>query len=386
MAEAALIWRPELAGYDLGESHPLDPIRLTLSVELMRAYGILGPDAVVVPDTATDGQLELVHDRDYIEAVREASDRSSGFRPRMGLGTADDPIFAGMHEVSARICGASIRGLEEVVSGRRGRTFSIAGGLHHAHRDRAAGFCVYNDPAVAIAVTRLAHPNLRVLYVDIDAHHGDGVQEAFYDSAEVMTVSIHESGSHLFPGTGFPHETGAGDGIGYAANVPLPPYATDECFRLAFDGVVAPLARAFRPDVVVAQLGIDAHHDDPLTHLGMTLPGYRSLVDGIVDLAEELCDGRLAAEGGGGYRVLTTVPLAWTWVMGRLLGTNLAEELPEPWRRRVRPLLGAEPPHTLGAEDSFELPRERARRVLEETRKSVAATRAAVFPHHALMP
>ncbi len=386
MQDAALVWHPELAEYDLGGAHPLDPVRLTLSVALMESYGILTPGTVIAPSPATQAQLEAVHDAAYIEAVREASDRVSGFRPRMGLGTDDNPIFPGMHDVSALICGASTRALEEVVSGARLRTFSIAGGLHHAHRDRAAGFCVYNDPAVAIAAARRANPGLRVLYIDIDAHHGDGVQKAFYDSAEVMTVSIHESGSYLFPGTGFPHETGTGDGVGYAANVPLPPYATDDCFRLAFDEVAAPLARAFQPDVIVAQLGVDAHHDDPLTHLAMTLPGYRQLVDRIVELADELCDGRLATLGGGGYRVFTTVPRAWAWVMGRLLGLDLPEKVPDVWRGQVRPLLGAEPPRTLGADDVFELPPARTTRVLEETSASVAATRAAVFPLHSLAP
>jgi len=258
--------------------------------------------------------------------------------------------------------------------------------MHHAHRARAAGFSVYNDAAVAIAVARQENPGLRVLYLDIDAHHGDGVQEAFAGSAQVLTISIHESGLYTFPGTGFPGEIGYGPGAGFSANVPLPAYATDECFALAFDDVVAPLARAFRPDIVVAQLGADAQHSDPQTELGLTLPGYRSLVRGIVGLADELCEGRLAALGGGGYHIVDVVPLAWTWVMAELARTALPDEVPETWREHVRARLGCEPPRSMGDSDVFPSPPERAARVLELTTERVRETRAAVFPHHGLEP
>jgi acetoin utilization protein AcuC len=386
MHEAALVWRPDLADYDLGEAHPLDPVRLTLSVELMRDYGILPGDAVMACEPVTDSDLALVHDLAYIETVREASDWASAFRPRMGLGTADNPIFPGMHDVSALVCGSSAAALAAVLDGRLERSFAIAGGLHHAHRDRAAGFCVYNDPAVAIALARRERPGLRVLYVDIDAHHGDGVQETFYDSPEVMTISLHENGAFLFPGTGFPHETGTGAGTGFSANVPLPPWATDACYALAFSEVVEPLARAFAPDVIVAQLGVDAHHDDPLTQLGMTLPGYRSLVRRLVSLAGDTCGGKLCALGGGGYAVRSTVPCAWAWVMAELRGVHLDEDLPDAWRGHVGRLAAGEPPRTLGGDDVFELPRERAESVLADTAAAVAETRGAVFPHLGLKP
>lgn len=383
---AALIWDPYLAAYDMGPGHPLDPRRLTLTVELMEAFGLLGPDVVVTPEKATDEDLRLVHSSGYIEAVHQASDWSTDFRPDMGLGTADNPIFPDMHEVAALQCGAAILGVEEVLSGRRTRTFSIAGGMHHAHRSRAAGFCVYNDAAVGIAVALRARPGLKVLYIDIDAHHGDGVQEAFIDSADVMTLSIHESGVYAFPGTGFSEDIGSGLGEGYAANVPLPAYATDECFALAFDGVIVPLARAFRPDVIVAQLGIDAHHSDPLIELGLTLPGYRSLVRGIIGLADELCQGRLAALGGGGYRIVDVVPLAWTWVMAELQGVELSDVVPEEWRVRTRARMGCEPPQGMGAQDRFDSPAERVENVLRLTAERVLATRQAVFPLHGLTP
>lgn len=384
MTDAALIWRPELADYELSSDHPLKPIRLTLAVELMREWGLLDDEeAVLAPSPATDDDLTLVHTQGYIDVVREASDWTATFRPRAGLGTADNPIFPGMHEVSALIAGGSILGVREVLEGRRTRTFSIAGGLHHAHRERTSGFCVYNDPAIAIASAIREKPGTRVLYLDIDAHHGDGVQEAFYRSADVMTISLHESGRYLFPGTGFVNEIGEGAGEGFAVNVPLPPWATDDCYALAFEQAVAPLARTFRPDLIVAQCGVDAHHDDPLTQLGMTLGGYTRLTRSIVALADEVCEGRLAAEGGGGYAVHSVVPVAWAGLMATLRGREFPAELPASWLARVRPLAGNLPAR-YAAEDSFELPAARAESLLAETAGVVAKVRETLFPRHGL--
>jgi acetoin utilization protein AcuC len=302
----------------------------------------------------------------------------------MGLGTDDNPVYPGMHEIAALTCGGSILGIEEVLSGRSRRTFAIAGGMHHAHKSRAAGFSVYNDAAVAIAVAQQKHPGLKVLYIDIDAHHGDGVQEMFAGVDDVLTISIHESGLYAFPGTGFPQEIGHGPGEGFSANVSLPAFATDECFAMAFDEVVVPLARAFHPDVIVAQLGVDAQHADPQTELGLTLPGYRALVNGIIDLADELCDGRLAAVGGGGYHVVEVVPLAWAWVMARLGDVELPDEVPEGWRDHVRARLGHEPPRSMGAGDRFHAAPELAGNVLAITSQRIYEVREAVFPHHRL--
>lgn len=386
LGEVALIWDPSLAAYDLGPAHPLNPLRLVLTVELMESFELLTPETVIAPREATESELLLVHSSGYVEAVRHAGDWGSDFRPIMGLGTEDNPIYPGMHEVAALTCGGSIRGIEEVLSGRQKRTFSIAGGMHHAHRSRAAGFSIYNDVAVGIAVARQQRPDLKVLYVDIDAHHGDGVQEAFAGSAEVLTISIHQSGVHAFPGTGFPGEIGYGPGAGFSANLPLPPYATDACFALAFDDVIAPLARAFGPDVIVAQLGVDAHHRDPQTDLGLTLPGYHALVRGIIALADELCAGRLAAVGGGGYHIAEVVPLAWTWVLAELGGMRLDDEVPDAWRARVRSRFGFEPPESMGERDFFDLPAEGAERVLALTSERVREVREAVFPHLDLVP
>jgi len=382
----ALIWDPRLAAYDLGDGHPLNPVRLVLTVELMEAFGLLGVDNVLAPREATEAELLLVHSVGYVEAVRHAGDWASDFRPQMGLGTEDNPVYPGMHEVAALTCGASILAMQEVLSGARERTFSIAGGMHHAHRARAAGFSVYNDAAVAIAVARREHPDLKVLYLDLDAHHGDGVQEAFAGSDHVLTISIHESGVFAFPGTGFPGEIGYERGAGFSANVPMPSLATDECFALAYDEVVVPLAHAFRPDVIVAQLGVDAHYADPQTELGLTLPGYRSLVRKTIALADELCSGRLVALGGGGYHAVEVVPLAWTWVLAELSGLELSDDVPGPWRATTQSRLGLQPPASMGQHDSFCPPDTGAERVLATTADTVRQTREAVFPHHGLVP
>lgn len=365
----------------------MNPLRLKLTVELVEAYGLLGRMDVVSPHAATVSQLMLVHAPGYIEIVQQSSDWGAGLHENVGLGTDDNPIFPGMHDVAALAAGASIRALEEVMSGRHEKAFSIAGGMHHAHRGRAGGFSIYNDASVAIAAARCSHPGIKVLYLDLDAHHGDGVQSTFAGSADVMTVSIHASGLYAFPGTGFPVESGYGAGAGNTVNVPLPRGATDECFELVFDEVVRPLTAAYRPDVIVAQLGVDAHYADPQTELAMTLPGYRRLVRGVIELAEKHCCGRLVALGGGGYDVIRIVPRAWTWVAATLAGVELAEELPDSWRAEVREVLDADAPTTLGADDALppELEAEiDASAVLAETQSAIAEVRAAVFPHHGL--
>lgn len=385
VSNAAFIWDPGLADYDLGPHHPLNPLRLKLTVDLLDAYGVFSHCETLAPHEASERQIALVHSRGYIETVVESSDWGAGLHAGSGLGTEDNPIYPGMHTIAALTCGASILGLEEVLSGRRTKAFSIAGGMHHAHRSRAAGFSVYNDAAVAIAVASEANPSLKVLYVDIDAHHGDGVQEAFFGRPEVMTISLHESGLHAFPGTGFPLESGYGEGEGTAVNVPMPPLATDECYRLAFDEVVAPLVRAFAPDVIVAQLGVDAHYADPLTDLAMTLPGYRDIVRRIMALSEELCAGRLLAIGGGGYHVVEVVPRAWTWVMAELIGIELDDRLPERWREHVCETTGTcDPPTSLGATDRFDLPEDQATAALEQTAVAIEEVRAAVFTRNGL--
>ncbi len=381
---AVLVYSPALAGYDLGPDHPLRPERFTLAVTLMEAYGLVpagtaagstatdgSPLAVVAPAPASDDEIEMVHSAAYVAAVRKAGeDPSCSFPPAAGLGTLDTPVFPGMHEAAELVAGGAILATDEVLSGRHKRAFNVAGGLHHAHRDRAAGFCVYNDVAIGIAHALRRLPDLRVLYVDIDAHHGDGVQEAFYEEPKVLTISMHETGAALFPGTGFPDERGAGPGLGYAANIPLPVGATDACYRMVFQDLVWPLARSFHPDLVVAQCGADALHHDPLTSLGLTLPGYAWLVDQVVSLADELTQGRLVAHGGGGYAWQHAVPRAWTRAAAALAGVELPEPIPDSWRRDVRATTGVEPPAGL-TEDHYAIDPAENQRLLAQTRRSL---------------
>ena len=389
MATTWLVYDPAMAAYDLGPTHPLRPERFALAVSLAEALGLLAEDdggfgpgraRVVSPPPASVADLERMHDRAYIDAVMAASARPESFAiPRMGLGSGDNPVTSGMHDASLLICGGAILGLRAVLEGDASRTFNVAGGLHHAHRARAAGFCVYNDPAVAIAAALEADPGLRIAYVDIDAHHGDGVQEAFYDDPRVLTVSVHEDGMNLFPGTGWADETGAGPGEGTALNIPMPPLATDACYALAMADAVLPALKSYGPDAIVAQLGADAHHDDPLTTLGLTLPGYRSVVREIVSAADTLCGGRLAASGGGGYGTFSIVPRAWTCALAEMLGIEPPEEIPPAWREAAETAAARRGESSLLpgrlCEDGLAVPPEQESLLLERTAASIERTR-----------
>lgn len=332
----ALIYSEQFAAYRFGPSHPMQPERFTLAIDLARAWGLLDRCAVIDPEPASDEELLLVHDRDYLEHVKAASADPSRARSSFGLGPfGDTPAFRGMHEVSALIAGGTALALDVVLDGRFQRSFNPAGGLHHAQRERASGFCVYNDCAVAIERSIRANPGLRIAYVDIDAHHGDGVEAAFFERDDVLTVSVHESGRFLFPGTGTKARTGRGAGEGFAINAPLLPGAGDAELLAAIEEVVVPAVRSFAPDAIVAQLGADSHAGDPLTHLAVTTDGYLSAVRSVIALADEVCDGRLAATGGGGYQPYREVPIMWASALALLLGMEPPREVPEEWVRHA---------------------------------------------------
>jgi acetoin utilization protein AcuC len=345
----ALVWADELARYRFRPGHPLDPRRLELTVSLIRAMGLAGSAdrPIVPPRDATEEELRTVHHADYIAAVRSVSaDPRARVHPTFGLGTEDVPIVHGMHEMARAVVGATLTAAELVASGRATRALSIAGGLHHAHASAASGFCVYNDLAVAIRWLQQTQ-GWRVLYIDYDAHHGDGVQNIFYQDPEVLTVSIHESGLYLFPASGFIDEIGEGDGHGYSANIPLEAQTEDASFLAAFDALVPELAAAFAPDVIVLQTGCDAHALDPLTHLRCTTRLFEALVSRVVELAERHCDGRIVATGGGGYAIHAVVPRAWTLTWATLCGANPPDPIPEDWRAAVRAESVTEIPATL---------------------------------------
>ncbi|WP_313885657.1 acetoin utilization protein AcuC [Fodinicola feengrottensis] len=319
--QTALVWDPALLGYNLGE-HPLDPVRVELTIALARELGVLDRDGVelVVPAPAPEEALLRVHSAEYLTAVQTAP--HDPFWSGFGLNTPDNPTFDHMHEASSLVCGGSIAAVEAVWSGRTQRAANIAGGLHHAMRSSASGFCVYNDVAVAIA--RLLDMGAeRLAYVDLDVHHGDGVQAAFYDDPRVMTISLHETPLALFPGTGFSEEIGTSGAEGTAVNVPLPPGAGDAEWLRAFHAVVPSLLRAYQPQLLLTQCGCDTHAVDPLADLRLSVDGQRASYLALEKLAEELTGGRWVCFGGGGYGVVSVVPRAWTHLLATLTGQPL---------------------------------------------------------------
>ena len=336
---SALIYSAQYQAYKLSDEHPLHPIRLALTDSLVEEAGLLaGPDVFrEEPRPATEEELLLVHDREYVDRVRDLSTDYRAAWPEMdyGLGSGDNPAFPDMHEATSLVVGGTLRAAELVMDGRALHAFNFGGGLHHANRRLASGFCIYNDPAVGIAWLR--RRGLRVLYVDTDAHHGDGVQWIFYEDPDVLTISLHESGRYLFPGTGELSERGRGAGFGYSVNVPLQPYTDHRSWVECYDLVVPPLARAFRPDVIVTQNGCDGHALDPLTHLHALTPTFEHFARRAHELAHELCEGRLVLTGGGGYALWTVVPRAWSAVWAAASGQPLPDMVPPAWRERWGP-------------------------------------------------
>ena len=386
--QATVAWDEALTQYDFGPGHPLAPVRVALTIELARQLGVLSAPSVtmVSPPPATDAELATVHDDDYIAAVRQAG-RSLAPDLRFGLGTEDDPVFEGMHEASALVAGATLAAAQAVWSGSALHGASVAGGLHHAMRRAASGFCVYNDLAVAIKWL-LAAGAERVAYVDTDVHHGDGVQAAFYDDPRVLTISLHEHPATLLPGTGLPGETGVGAGAGYAVNVALPAGTGDAGWLRAFDAVVPPLLRAFKPTVLVSQHGCDSHRLDPLAHLELTVDAQRLAQVMLHDLAHELCDGRWLATGGGGYALVQVVPRTWTHLLAIVAGTPVdpAMETPVKWRELARSLTGETAPVTMtdGASARY-VPFSSGIDPGDPVDRAIMRTRTAVFAGHGLL-
>src|SRR5438128_8197292 len=281
--------------------------RLPLPWRWLPASGLttLPTARAVPPEAAAETDIARYHTREYMDVLKRAD---SGLDPAdgavYGLGLGDNPVFRGLWEVAQLVAAGSLTAADLVASGAVERAFHFAGGLHHAFPDRASGFCYVND--AVLAILRLREHGLRVAYVDIDAHHGDGVQHAFYADPNVMTISTHERGERLFPGTGFVREKGAGAGVGFSVNLPLEAYTDSSVYLPAFEEVVPPLLDAFKPDVVVAQLGVDAHRTDPLTHLQLDIQGFATAVRRITELSPQLL-----ALGGGGYD-LQNVARGWT--------------------------------------------------------------------------
>ncbi len=373
MPRAAFIYDDAMSQHVLRSDHPMRPIRLRNTYELLDAYGAFDSDQsmLVSPALANESSVGMFHSRDYMAAVRTFSLGLTGYQPqRFGFAQGgDNPTYPGMYEAAMLSTGATLTAAQMVADGEAQAAFNISGGLHHAAARNASGFCVFNDPVVAIHY--LLNRGLRVAYVDIDAHHGDGVQDAFYGDPRVLTISVHESGQYLFPGTGFAGEIGSGDGVGYAVNLPLYPYTDDDIYLEAFEAIVPPLINAFSPDVLLTQLGIDSYHTDPLTHLQVTSRGFVAAVTRLGALGIPWL-----ATGGGGYDI-GAVARCWALAYGVMCGVDWPDRIPTAaierlGRTALRDTEIPEIPDHIRAD---------ARALAVE---SVAAIRDAVFPVHGL--
>lgn len=374
-------------GLDFGADHPNDRRRHRLAVTLCREAGLLnGTDAALEAPSAamSDEELCLTLAPAYVRAIKRYSAQPELAKVELEAAQwgidRDNGAFAGMHEASAWLAGASAQAARGIAEGRAGRAFAPAGGIHHAQANRAHGFGLYNDGAIAI--TTLLHSGIeRVAYVDLDVHHGNGTQAIFYTSPNVLTVSVHESGEHLFPGSGFPHEIGGPGAEGTSANVALPPFAGDTAYRVAFDGLVAPLLAAFRPDVIVTQCGVDSHHADPLSHLLTTLPLFPWLWRRLGEEADRHCGGRWLALAGGGYEPCSVPPRAWALLLAEMAGREIDGDLPEAWREAAMAAGCPEPARGWRDDPGPEPDAARDARAQSESEQAVEASRQALSPY-----
>ncbi|QCB96489.1 acetoin utilization protein AcuC [Arthrobacter sp. PAMC25564] len=389
-----VVWDPAMTAYNFGHSHPMAPERMELTARLARSLGLLDLDHVTVaaPEVASDEELGTVHSVEYVAAVRRVSADPDTPDLKRGLGTEDDPAFAGMHEASARLAGGSLLAAAAILDGSAVRAVNFGGGMHHAARERASGFCIYND--AALAIQKLLDGGLqRVAYVDVDAHHGDGTQSIFWDDPRVLTISLHETGLTLFPGTGYANEIGGPNAQGTAVNVALPAGTGDSGWLRAFHAVVPQLIGAFEPEVIVSQHGCDSHRLDPLTHLNISVDGQREAATAIGNLAARYCDNRWISTGGGGYNVITVVPRSWSHLIGIAAGrpVPLRTPVPEDWRTYVKEhyfaKYGVEAPHFMGDDvDLWWRSWEVGFDPNDEVDRTVMATRKEVFPLYGLDP
>lgn len=380
----AFVWDDELRRYDFGPGHPLAPVRVQLAYRLSRDFGLLDdPNLTMLGvEQLPPGLLDSIHTADFTEAVKLQEGGSHG------LGTDDVPIFDDMHVHSERICAATVSVTKAVYRGEADHGINFSGGLHHSMPDRAAGFCVYNDLAAGIKWL-LDQGVERVAYIDVDVHHGDGVQQHFWDDPRVLTISLHESPRTLFPGTGWPTEVGGPGAEGTAINVALPPGTSDNGWLRAFEAIVPPALHAFAPQFLVTQQGCDSHYQDPLAHMSLSLEGQRMSYTMLHRLAHTYCEGRWIATGGGGYEWIEVVPVAWTHLLAIALDRPIdpASETPDAFRGLVSNVLKTEPPMTMGnGRDPWVRSWETGYNPDDPVDAAVLATRRAAFPHLGIDP
>ncbi len=335
------VYSNDFQSYKFNESHPFNQRRVELTTDLLKMSGALKDSHIIPPRIATDEEIGLIHDPNYIEAVKKAGygELSEDVANNYGLGTEDVPIFPNMHGASALLVGGTLTAVDLVMEGKADHALSLGGGLHHGFRGKASGFCIYNDSAIAIKYMQQKY-GVKVLYIDTDAHHGDGVQWSFYDDPNVCTFSIHETGRYLFPGTGNVSEKGQGQGYGTSFNIPVDAFTEDESFLECFVTAIREVTEFFKPDVIISQNGVDSHVLDPLTHLSTTMRVYREIPKLAHQLAHEYCDGRWIAVGGGGYDHWRVVPRAWSLIWLEMLEKQdeiARGALPTEWLEKWQP-------------------------------------------------
>ncbi|WP_307341452.1 acetoin utilization protein AcuC [Metabacillus malikii] len=330
--DSAFIYSTLFQDYKFHQNHPFNQLRVELTYDLLKEMKALNESDIVAPRLATDEELALVHDRKYINAVKLAGKNKLDPEEALlfGLGTEDTPVFPNMHEASSRLVGGTLTAVDAVMEGKVLHAANFGGGLHHGFRGKASGFCIYNDSSVAIKYIQEKY-QAKVLYVDTDAHHGDGVQWTFYDDPTVCTVSIHETGRYLFPGTGQVTERGTGQGYGYSFNIPLDAFTEDDSWLDAYRQTLSEVAAFFKPDVIITQNGTDAHYYDPLTHLSASMAIYHEIPKLAHEIAHTYCQGRWIAVGGGGYDIWRVVPRAWSLIWMEMKQLKLPEQLPDVW-------------------------------------------------------
>lgn len=385
-----VMWDEQYLKYKFSDWHPMHPSRLELTYRLSGELEVLSAQNVSIhaPEIASDALVATVHDQAYIDQVRRVSEDPTLIAEDFGLGTEDDPVFAGMHDASARIVGGSVIAAQSIMDESTVRAVNFAGGMHHAARSKASGFCIYNDAAAAIQ-RMLDRGVQRVAYIDVDAHHGDGTESIFWDDPRVLTISIHESGLSLFPGTGFANDIGGKQAEGSAVNVALPAMTGDSGWMRAFHAIVPQLVHAFKPEIIVSQHGCDAHRDDDMTNLKLSVDAQRQAALDISQLADEVCEGRWLATGGGGYNVSAVVPRVWTHLTAIVAGkpVPLRTYVPETFRRYVLERYGRATPYLMGDDAqlwwrNWEVGYDPA----DPVDRTIIATRKEIFPLFGLDP
>ena len=371
--KAVFIYSDELLNYRFPGRHPFNQKRIQLTLDLLKTLNAIKDEQIIPPRIASDEELSLVHDERFINTVKKAENGQINVDQLFsyGLGTEDTPVFPKIHEASARVVGGTLVAAEYVMEGKANHALHLGGGLHHSLQGRASGFCIYNDCAVAIRWI-IDRYDAKVLYIDTDAHHGDGVQWAFYDYPNVCTVSIHETGKYLFPGTGNIYERGYGKGYGYSFNIPLEAFTEDDSWLEAYETAVWEIAEYFKPDILITQNGADAHYYDPLTHLSTTMKIYRKIPQVAKQIAETYCEGRWIALGGGGYDIWRVVPRAWAMIWIVMSGFQLqTDELPKKWLVKWQKEADVKLPETWDDPTDIYPPIPRKKEIEEKNRQTV---------------